>query len=142
MYTDKTAPTDQSQQLIYIYTTYKSTNVFFSKTTQQMYTDKTAPTDQSQQLNLTIQIHVIPPNQNYWVHSSFYNDGLILIPSSAPASTGTISGTISTNAKIDPLLPQATAHACRCPSPTDGACLCLSRATIRAAGRVEAIQRL
>jgi hypothetical protein len=66
-----------------------------------MYTDKTAPTDQSQQSNLTIQIHVIPPNQIYWVHLSFYNDGLILIPSSTPASTGTISGTISTNAKID-----------------------------------------
>jgi hypothetical protein len=86
----------------FIYTTYKSANIFFSKTTQQMYTNKVAPPDQSQQSNLTVQISVIPPNQNSWVHLSFYNDGPMLIPSpsrSAPASTGTIRGTISTNAK-------------------------------------------
>jgi hypothetical protein len=67
-----------------------------------MYTNKAAPPDQSQQSNLTVQISVIPPNQNSWVHLSFYNDGPMLIPSpsrSAPASTGTIRGTISTNAK-------------------------------------------
>jgi hypothetical protein len=67
-----------------------------------MYTNKAAPPDQSQQSNLTVQISVIPPNQNSWVYLSFYNDGPMLIPSpsrSAPASTGTIRGTISTNAK-------------------------------------------
>jgi hypothetical protein len=67
-----------------------------------MYTNKAAPPDQSQQSNLTVQISVIPPNQNSWVHLSFYNDGPMLIPSpsrSAPASTGTIRGTISTNPK-------------------------------------------